>query len=184
MTSEHWKLGTFEPDRGWVPVQLDHVYTRERQRNVDRIAAAPRSGHIDLIARLVAAVPGPFRFVYCLLDGSDELPGGYYTVVRDLGGDEVCALLTDFREFFEVDGRHSLWITSPREKATLIFDEHNLVYAYGPLDTFEEVLKGVGLQPGEVEVPFPHSHHRHERLESELQRLMTRETWSFRGPFA
>lgn len=183
MDAAQWKLGMFDPDQGWLPVSLDHVFDREIQKGLERIAVAPREAHVKYLTLLVSALGGPFRFVYYLLSESADYPSGYYSVVRDLSRIELEKLLEDFSAFFENDGRHTLWIASPNEKATLILDEHNLIYGYGPLDLWESKLSASDLRRGSVTIPFPHTHHRHDGLESELDRLMKREIWSMRPPF-
>ncbi len=184
MEAEHWKLGSFDPDAGWVPVTLPNTYCREIERGVDRVAIAPASGHMQVLLSLVQPLEGPFRFVYCLLMGSAEWTPGYYSLPTDLSASELDGLLREFEEFFEQDGRHTLWVASPREKATLIYDEHNLIYGYGPLDRWMQILDQSALTPGPVSVPFPHTHHRHDGLESELHRLLASREWLIRAPFA
>ena len=183
MESAHWKLGTFDPEQGWMPVTLDHVYDREIQKGVERIAIASRFGQVKQLCEMISALDGPFRFVYYLLSESGEYSAGYYSVVRDLDRDQVQSMLMEFERFFEHDGRHTLWIASPREKATVILDEHNLIYGYGPLDRWEAQLLASDLERGPVSIPFPHTHHRHEGMESELIRLMQSQIWALRPPF-
>ena len=56
----------------------------------------------------------------------------------------------------------------------LVLDEHDLIYAYGALHTFEQVLRERGYVRGDPQVPVPHEHHyngRYDKLESDLRRL-------------
>jgi hypothetical protein len=47
--------------------------------------------------------------------------------------------------------------------ATIVLDRHNLIYAYGPLQAFEAVLKTLGVREGESPAaPAPHRHHYHQ----------------------
>ena len=183
MDSSQWKLGAFDPSAGWVPVTLPNTFCRETERGVERIAVAPATRPLKVLGSLLEPLEGPFRFVYCLLTGSEAWKAGYYSVPTDLERKEVETVLEEFEDFFERDGRHTLWIASPREKATLIYDEHNLIFGYGPLDSWMSQLQSSNLQPGQVSVPFPHTHHRHDGLESELDRLLSSREWLVRPPF-
>jgi hypothetical protein len=60
----------------------------------------------------------------------------------------------------------------------LIYDRHNVIYAYGPLDAFREVLAAEGLKEvPSVCFPSPHSHHYHQSLDSEEERLLQYWDW-------
>ena len=54
--------------------------------------------------------------------------------------------LRGFSRFLESDGRHHLWISSVPDGATLVYDGHNILYAYGPLELYEQVLAARGMR--------------------------------------
>jgi hypothetical protein len=43
----------------------------------------------------------------------------------------------------------------------LIYDHHNIIFAYGDLDAYKEVLARCGLSEGDVTIPAAHCHHYH-----------------------
>ena len=57
----------------------------------------------------------------------------------------------------------------------VVLDEHDLIYAYGPLHTFEEVLRERRVHDGLTRpIPAPHEHHynqQYDKLENDLWRL-------------
>jgi hypothetical protein len=59
----------------------------------------------------------------------------------------------------------------------LVLDEHDLIYAYGPLHEFEDVLRTRGYSPGDPVVPEQHEH----RSSAQLDPLETdlREWWDW-----
>jgi hypothetical protein len=90
----------------------------------------------------------------------------------------VDAFLNQFRSFIQDDGRHNVWIASKSGSEMLIYDRHNVIYAYGPVDAFREVLATEGLKEvPSVRFPSPHSHHYHQSLDSEEERLLQYWNW-------
>lgn len=50
--------------------------------------------------------------------------------------------LREFRAYFESDGRHHIWVSSLQASAlqasaTLVYDQHDVIYAYGPLESLQ-----------------------------------------------
>lgn len=87
------------------------------------------------------------------------------------------SFLLDFKEFFESDGRHHVWVMSVPESSTLVYDQHNVIYAYGPLQEFTEILRENGLQNGAVRFPVPHSHNYNPENDDAEERLVQRWAW-------
>src|SRR6266498_3237063 len=49
---------------------------------------------------------------------------------------EVVEFLTEFRDFFERDARAEVWVGTTTNQGMVVLDEHDLIYAYGPLDRY------------------------------------------------
>ena len=81
-----------------------------------------------------------------------------YQCPNPLTQTELEAFLSEFHDFFESDGRHHIWITSLPEKATLVYDRHDLIYAYGPLQRFADAVEQQGFQESAIIIPSPHAH--------------------------
>jgi hypothetical protein len=80
-------------------------------------------------------------------------------------------------EFSTHDARHDLWVHSPEAEATLVWDRHNLMYAYGPLEQFRAILKV--LQAGQVNgPPYPHAHMYHADHDDSERKLLRHFQWS------
>jgi hypothetical protein len=72
--------------------------------------------------------PEQLKILFVLVvprDGTAE--SGRYESPEYLGIDEASALLSEFSEFFECDGRHHVWIACPGH-GNIVFDRHNVVY--------------------------------------------------------
>ncbi|MFI5386477.1 MAG: hypothetical protein ACHQ50_10200 [Fimbriimonadales bacterium] len=172
------RLGAFVDGVGWV----EHEYGRVWQREDNRLVAAPDQGQIDLILKLAKEVQGPFQLSYVLLvprdEGEDE---GRFDLAEPLSFDALRVFLRRFRKLFEEDGRHHLTITSTC-RASIVYDQHNVLYLSGPLDLFVRVLGEAGLHEGEVRFPSPHSHHYHDELDSMLDDLLEDYEWRCYAP--
>jgi len=81
--------------------------------------------------------------------------------------------LDRFGELFEDDARAELWLGEAAGDGLLVLDEHDLIYAYGPLHRFQAILRRRGYRPGDPRIPDPHEHrynHQFDALERELDR--------------
>jgi hypothetical protein len=157
-----------------APVVWPQRYRREGRGVPDRLAIAPRSSPLALLATLAEHI-GPdhyLLFVHCVARSGHER-GRYQSPLRQLV--DVRIFLQDFAELLEHDARHSLWIGTPGNQGLLVYEEHGLVYAYGPLAEFERSLEGLGFEQGTFSIPSPHAHHFHGGLDDEVERLLG--TW-------
>ena len=149
-----------------------HLFQRQRISSVDRLVIGPQAGHVKLLKELSRCLPEPLRLLYVLVvprNGDHE--AGRYHSEFELSFDEVSGFLDEFEDFLEADGRHHLWIANPSH-GTLVYDQHDLIYAYGPLNKYAEVLELNRLRPGNVDIPGPHWHAYHPEFdESESQVL-------------
>jgi hypothetical protein len=60
----------------------------------------------------------------------------------------------------------------------LVYDNHNVIYAYGNLDAHKNVLAESGLHETEmIRFPVPHVHHYNSEFDSEEVNLLQHFTW-------
>ncbi len=143
----------------------------------DRLIIAPASGQIDLICMLLEALPGPFGFLYILVIPRGGSHAGRYQLKDSITLDGIKNLLQEYRDFFEGDGRHTLFIASHTDEAMLVYDRHNVIYAYGNLDRVQAQLVKLGYQNELVRFPVPHVHHYHAELDGDEHRLLSDREW-------
>ncbi len=72
--------------------------------------------------------------------------------------DELRAFFVEYRDYFESDGRHHVWIGSPNDEGLIIYDQHNVLFAYGDLSAYENVLMARGMSRKVFWFPSPHGH--------------------------
>lgn len=96
----------------------------------------------------------------------------------ELIAEAVRAFLERFGRFLSEDARQDFWIRSHGDAATIVFDRHNLIYAYGPLDAFESVLRGLGVKAGApASTPDPHVHHYHAERDDDERAVLQAFDW-------
>lgn len=151
----------------------------ERQRFSDgqeRLRIGPSRGHVDLMIELIECLPEPLRLLYVLVVSHGRDHSGRYEAASGMSFDDTEIFLKDFGDFLQSDGRHHLWVASPGF-GTIIYDRHDVLYAYGPLDKLVEVLKANGLKEGKVELPAPHWHGYHPEFDEAQSRVLSRFQW-------
>jgi hypothetical protein len=73
--------------------------------------------------------------------------------------------------------RFDLWFFSPSSKATIVWDRHNVAYAYGPIECFEEKLRALGFTDGIPGIPVPHEHHYHAACDEDAKAVLDHFAW-------
>jgi hypothetical protein len=63
------------------------------------------------------------------------------------------------------------------DDATIVFDRHNLIFAYGPLELFEWELQLSGAREGEPAVLRAHVHHYHADWDDAERGVLRRFEW-------
>lgn len=160
-----------------TPHVYQDTYERSTTTGPDRLVIAPASNHVELLCLLLGLMPGPFRFLYILVVSRTLTPEGRYELDQDLSREEMTTLLMEHREFFEADGRHTLFIGSQADNAMLVYDRHNVIYAYGDLDKYSQLLVQSGFRSEDVRFPVPHAHHYHDEMDDEETRLLRGRSW-------
>jgi hypothetical protein len=176
MTTDY-KFGSPEPeDREWA---YDNMWaTEETTGGGNRLVIAPARGQTEILGALLKDMSGPFWLLYVLVIPRGRAEPGRYQSPEPQTQGAVEVFLNEFSSFLEKDGRHNLWIASESGSEMLIYDRHNVVYAYGPLNSWRRSLAVHGFsEVPDVRFPSPHSHHYHESFDSEEDRLMNHWNW-------
>jgi len=143
-----------------------------------RVVAGVPQGDPEVFARLTACLEPPYHLLYVLHTPRGEGAAGRYQS-PPLGHAELRAFMAEFGAFLARDARFDLWAHSPAENATVVWDRHNQLFGYGPLDRFAAELRALGFVPGEPEVAAPHEHHYHAGFDAQAAALLRAFDWSF-----
>lgn len=172
----------FASERGgeWLPHDYGKVFAWQNAGESLRLCAGVSYRGAAVLRALAGVLEEPLMLLYVLVvSRRDGLPGRYQS--GELSRAELGAFFDRFGAYWDGDGRHSIWLHSPADAATLVYDRHNLLYAYGPLDRFESVLTSLGYTlAAELSVSFVHQHAyqaEFDSLESEITALLA-EGWT------
>ena len=164
-----------------VPHDYGNVYFEQPCGDATRLVIGPSGGHVELLTELAAELEGrPWFVLYVLLVprlGKRE-PGRYQSAPFETHA-ELSAFLAAFRAFFEGDGRHHVWVGSAAQDGLLVYNQHNVIFAYGPIEQFKAVLRSRGFREAEFWFPVPHSHGYVPENDAEEERLMAEVEWEY-----
>lgn len=114
-----------------------NVFTREDIGGRPRLRVSVDEAEDATVAALAKGLRGPFQVHYVLHTTRTGAELGRYES-PELTSENVEEFLREFGQFFCEDSRHDLWVRSHDDDATIVLDRHNLIYAHGPLELFEE----------------------------------------------
>jgi hypothetical protein len=149
------------------PYQYGNFWARQKTSGPNRLVIATSTRHADLLFQLATVMNEPYGLLYVLqVPRNDIHAEGRYQNPEPISRVELGSFLQKFGDFLENEGRHHLWIMSIDKSANLVYDRHNVFYAYGPLELFEGILFRNNVQKtDEVLFPDPHVHHYNPQLD-------------------
>ena len=158
----------------WLAHEYGKVYAIEQMRTGEkRLRIAVSDNGSQILQALSRSVKEPFFFLYVLVIFRGGGQTGRYQS-NELSHGELEAMFDRYGEFWESDGRHSVWLRSQADDATLVYDRHNLIYAYGPVDRFELILETLGYtEVPKVSLSFEHQHCYYAEFDHLEQELTT-----------
>ncbi len=112
-----------------------------------------------------------------LLSRCGDHAEGRYQCPEPVDAAELTRFFGRYGPYFEGDGRHHVWILSVPTNGLLVYDHHNVIYAYGPLAQFEAELRRRRFSSRPVRFPVPHTHHYCEEFDDTEQQLMQHWRW-------
>lgn len=158
------------------PVEWPHVFRREHTTGPDRLAIAPREDPMGVLRDLATFIGPEFFVLYVLVVSRGRAECGRYES-PPLGLVDVRIFIEEFRDMLTNDARHEFWIGSTNDRGMLVYDDHGIIYAYGPLGDFERSLVARGFSAGSFQIPAPHTHHFHGEYDEVVDRLLARWEW-------
>lgn len=172
-----FKFGRLLPDGTDVEHHHADVYEWQRTAGPARLCIAPDGRFVPLLLALAHCWRGPYWVLYVLTVPRGGGEAGRYQIPEPVNFTALQSFLDEHRPFLEGDGRHALWVASAAGEGTLVYDRHNVLYAYGPLEQYEDVLRAWSVRRGDVEIPVPHSHHYRAELDAGEAKLLAAYDW-------
>jgi len=172
------RLVKFSAGEGLTGPEYDYgnVFAIEKAGTVDRLAIGPSANQIAVMLRLAESWGGEYYLLYILLLSRGEKEDGRYQSPL-LSFEQVNRFCRIFGDFLETDGRHHFWIASIDRRGLLVYDQHNMIWAYGDLESYTRILAELSFKPGAVDVPFPHAHHFHVENDDYVLQMLDNRDW-------
>ncbi len=147
-------------DFGKSDIEFDYGNIFEKTEGSIKISA--NKNQVELLSKLIENVNSPYYLLYVLVVSRTQKKLGRYQSPLFKNKEELIDFLTEYKDYFETDGRHHIWIGSTDNNGLIVYDQHNVIFAYGPLVQFEKTIKEFGYTEKEFGFPVPHCHSFHE----------------------
>ena len=167
--------------RGDATVEHSHpptFKTAVTSSGTRRLVVGVPAGDRAVIQTLARELPEPLYLLYILHTPRGEGEAGRYQS-PELNAAELSDFIALFGAFLSGDGRHDFWIYSRESDTTLVWDRHNMLYAYGPLEAFTQALRALGFHEGDPQIPFPHLHHYRKEFDADAAALLSHWNWVY-----
>lgn len=154
------KFSTINDADKEVAFSYDDSFFHQQISSGTRLTIGPSASHLDLLVELAATWQNQeYYILYVLLIPHEGIETGRYQSPLIESLEDLQIFLATYERFLESDGRHHIWIASAHGEGQLIYDRHNVIFAYGDLAQYEGVLREKGFSESEVRIPTPHAHH-------------------------
>ena len=172
-----YKFGTLLGENH-VEHRYDNVFAHEVHPEWSRVTIAPRDNQIALMLEIAEHWEGSYGILYLLkLSRRGHHNAARYQVPQLCSWEELESFARKFHAYFEGDGRHHLWFVCGSTGAQLVYDNHNLIYAYGNDNSTIELLESKGFMAGDPAIPSPHSHCYNEEFDASEDEVMEYFDW-------
>jgi hypothetical protein len=159
-----------------TPFRHRKSWEREPTRRRERLRIGGGDDPVELLVALAQLLVEPL-YVLAVINVPFAGNGAKYES-QALTHAGVGSFFDDFGTLFSDDGRADAWVGSMHDEGLIVLDENDLLYAYGPLDEFERMLRDRGFTVEWPLLPSPHVHNFNEELNSEEARLRGWSGWS------
>jgi hypothetical protein len=163
----------------WVPHSYAPIFAVEAtSARTRRLVAGVPGGDVVVLHKLMECLVAPFFLLYVLHTPRGEgKPGRYQSPL--LQDAELRAFLSCYAAFFQGDARFDIWVHSPSSNGTLVWDRHDLIYGYGPVECFAAGLQEIGFSEGMLYVPGPHQHFYREECDADAAKILSEFSWKY-----
>lgn len=153
------KFGRLDALGEWVAHDYGSIFFRQPCGETERLVIGPSGSQIKLLDELsLKFSSAKYYLLYVLLvSHAGRAPGRYQSPLIE-SHEDLQLFIWTYQKFLENDGRHHLWIGSPNSNDMLVYDQHNVIFAYGSLNAFESVLTSNQFRQQEFWFPSPHRH--------------------------
>jgi len=141
-----------------------------------RLVIGVPGGDPTVLGALALHLAEPLFVLYVLHTPRGEGEAGRYES-EEIDHAALRAFLDRYARFLAGDGRFDLWVISPETGATLVWDRHNLLHGYGPLEAFAATLRGLGFKEGELPPLGGHMHYYRPEFDLDAEAMLSAFDW-------
>jgi hypothetical protein len=164
-------------DGEWLTAERRDQFDDEATSTGSRLVIACSTAPLAVVDRLLTLMDEPFLLLWVLHVPRTSVIAGRYQS-PPLSTIQVERLLSQFGRFFQEDARSDIWLHT-QQPATLVYERHDLIYAYGPLVRFAALLESSGFGRGKISIPDPHAHNYHPEFDEDEASLAAALEWRY-----
>jgi hypothetical protein len=172
------KFNSYDKNSKEISHDYGDIFEHEPTKGSSRLKIGVTRNAIDMMIKLADSLTPPFFVLYVLVTTRRGNELGRYQSPLIETKEELDSFFRHFRDYFETDGRHHVWIGTVDNSGTIIYDQHNVIFAYGPTDKWKEELMNNGYREKSFELPAPHSHEFHSDNDKYEDEIMNYWDWS------
>lgn len=166
-------------DGAWIEHSHPKLFDRHKiSSGTERICAGVPSRDYSVFPRLVNCLKAPFFLLYVLHTSRGEGEIGRYQS-PELSADQLEQFLAKYKSLLAQDSRFDIWVYSPQEEATIVWDRHNMLFAYGVVDVVERELIKMEFERGSISMDFDHIHCYRSACDNMARQLLGEFQWRF-----
>lgn len=157
--------------------EVEFEYGKVFEQSEISIKISASKNQIDLLSDLLNDLEPPLYIMYVLVVSRTGQETGRYQSPIFGTKPELREFLKKYRDFFETDGRHHIWIGTIKNKGLLVYDQHNVVFAYGDLEKYKSRLLKNKYKEQNYSFPAPHVHSFHEENDKFEKSILSEYEW-------
>ena len=171
------RFTAFDAANNEVPQEYGRVYEHEQFEQFERLNVGASTNAIDLLRQLSGCLPAPYFCLYVLVVNREGEAQGRYQSPLLTTATELTDFVGEFAPLLTTDGRHHFWVGATDNSGLLIYDRHNVVYAYGPLEVYKTTLASLDYHEQPFSFPVPHAHRYHAENDEQVRQLLAHWDW-------
>lgn len=156
------------------------IYIQQDFEKFSRLVIWPNNKALEVLKNLLNSTKERLGILYVLRASRCNNDEARYKM-ENLDSNQVKEFLDKFSTFIEYDSRHRIVIRSLDEEHTyFVFDEENLLVAYGDVEQYKNILHESGFEEyfEEIVYPDPHMHSYHAELDRYEDKVLSYFPWT------
>lgn len=171
-----YKLGRLEGGE-WIEHSYPRVFEHDATNSAEGCLVIGLPGkNAEIFERLVGVLTPPYLLLYVLHTPRGEAEAGRYQS-DPVSREQFASFILRFSDYLSSDARFDLWVHSRDDAATVVWDRHSRIFAYGLRTQLMSELEAMNFVPGQVDVPSPHEHNYREEFDIDAAALLSGFNW-------